>query len=413
MILYRILLSLAAPILLIRAALSGGLAERLGQGGPEAARRGSVLWLHGASNGELTAARPLIEALLEHDPKLSMLVTCNSATGRALINDWALPRVTARFAPLDLRFALRRFLASWQPEGLIIVENELWPNRILMMRAMGRPVMAVSARMSPRSARRWKRLPSVAMPVMGALRFLSAQDSASAARFAELGLPDDRIGPALNLKSLIAAPRGVDKSTLKALQQVYNHADTVLAASTHEGEERVILRGFAQALSGRPALRLILAPRHPRRRDEIITLLDRQRLNYAVRSRGEAPGPDTHIYLADTLGEMPLWYRLAGISFVGGSLVPKGGHTPFEPVALGSALAHGSHLENFADVYAALQAGGGAVQIDDADQLAQFLVSCDASTQAELAERARTVVADLRPSAGIAPLVHRITALLA
>lgn len=413
MILYRLLLSLAAPVLLLRAAVSGGLHERLGHGGPETARRGTVLWLHGASNGELTAARPLVDALLDHDTDLSLIVTCNSATGRALIEGWDLPRVSARFAPLDLRVALRRFIAAWQPEALIVVENELWPNRMLAMRARQRPVILVSARMSPRSARRWKYLPSAVAQILGAIRYLSAQDSASATRFAELGLPPDRIGPALNLKSLIAPPADIDGTALRTLRQVYTRADTVLAASTHEGEERVVLRGYAQALYERPRLRLILAPRHPRRRDEIIALLERRRLNFAVRSRGEVPGPDTHVYLADTLGEMPLWYSLAGVSFVGGSLVPRGGHTPFEPVALESALIHGPHLANFADTYAALQAGGGAVLVRDADELARALIASDASQQARQANQARAVVADLRPSAGIAPLIRQITDLLA
>ncbi len=409
---YRFLLSLAAPVLLIRAALSGGLRERLGHGGPDAARRGRVLWLHGASNGELTAARPLIDALLAHDPAIALIVTCNSATGRALVDGWNLPRVSVRFAPLDLRIALRRFIATWQPEALIVVENELWPNRMQVMRALHRPVILVSARMSPRSARRWQKLPGLAAQVLGAIRYLSAQDSASAARFAELGLPSDRIGPALNLKSLTEPPADIDTAALKALQGVYARADTVLAASTHEGEERVILRGYAQALSERPGLRLILAPRHPRRRDELVALLEQRRLNFAVRSRGEMPGPDTHVYLADTLGEMPLWYSLAGISFVGGSLVPRGGHTPFEPVALGSALLHGPHLENFAETYAALQAGGGAILVQDAEAFARCLIGCDAAAQAALAQRARKVLTDLRPSAGLAPLTRQITELL-
>lgn len=397
---------------MLRAARSGGLRERLGGTGPQAARRGPLLWLHGASNGELTAAHPLIAALLDRDPALSMVVTCNSATGRALIAGWGLPRVTARLAPLDLRITLRRFLAAWQPDALIVVENELWPNRLLMMHRLDRPVIAVSARMSKRSARGWQRFAPLARRIMGMISYLSAQDSASGARFVALGLDPGRIGPALNLKSLTAAPGDIDVAALDALRPALPRQATVLAASTHEGEERVILRAFAQALSAKPGLRLILAPRHPRRRDEVIALLDRQRLNYAVRSRGQAPGPDTQIYLADTLGEMPLWYSMAGMTFIGGSLVPRGGHTPFEPIALGSALAHGPHLENFAEIYAALQAGDGSTLVENADDLAHFMVTFDAARQSASAERARQIVEARQSTAGIAPLVARISQLI-
>lgn len=410
MFLYRLLLTLAAPFIalaLVRRGRGAALAERLGGGAHGAARRGAVIWLHAASNGELTAARPLIDALLARDPKLRLVITCNSATGRALAQGWGLPRSEARLAPLDYRLCLRRFLGDWQPDALILIESELWPNRIAEMARLRRPVAVLSARMSARSARIWARLPGLTRAVMGGISLLSAQDAASEARFLSLGLPRDRLAPPLNLKTG-AAPAAPQSEELDRLRPLFPRDATLLAASTHEGEEGPILMGFRRALAQRPGLRLILAPRHPRRSPEIQALLRRHRLGFARRSAGETPDAETPVYLADTLGEMGLWYALAGVTLVGGSLVPKGGHTPFEPAAHGSALLHGPHLENFAEVYAALQAEGGSRCIHGADDLAKALLGLDDDARARMAEAAARVTERLHDSAGLDPLIERL-----
>ncbi len=411
MFLYRILLALAAPVFAFRLWREGAGAARQRLGGAiGGARRGAVIWLHAASNGELTAARPLILALLERDPRLTVLVTCNSATGLELVRGWGLARVVARLAPLDYRRVLRRFIGGWQPDVLILIENELWPNRMALMRALRRPVVVLSARMSATSAARWGRLGGLARAVMHNISWLSAQDSASAARFLALGLPEARLGEALNLKT-DAVPGDFDADERDRLSGVFARATTVLAASTHDGEEAGLLRGFVDARAKNPALRMIIAPRHPRRAPEIAALIERSRLPYATRSAGEDPGPGTAVYLADTLGEMPLWYELAGIVFVGGSLAPQGGHTPFEPAAHGCALLHGPHLENFADIYAALAAGQAAIRVDDATGFARALLRLDAGAQKALAARAAAVIEDHRNDAGLAPLLDKLAEL--
>lgn len=411
MFLYRILLALAVPFFAFRLWREGGDAARQRLGGDSGGvRRGAVIWLHAASNGELTAARPLIGALLARDPRLTCLVTCNSATGLDLLHGWGVERLEARLAPLDYRIVLRRFIGGWQPDLLILIENELWPNRMTMMQALRRPVVVLSARMSARSAARWGRLPGLARTVMQAITWLSAQDSASAARFLSLGLPEERLGEALNLKTG-AAPGDFDTRERDTLSTVLPRTRTVLAASTHEGEEAGLLRGFVDAQSRTPELRLILAPRHPRRGPEIAALVQRTRLPFATRSAGEKPGRDTVIYLADTLGEMPLWYELAGIVFVGGSLAPRGGHTPFEPAAHGCALLHGPHLENFAEIYAALEAAQASIRIDGASTFTRALLRLDPAVQKELASRAADVIDEHRNDAGLAPLLDKMAEL--
>ncbi|MDF0600085.1 glycosyltransferase N-terminal domain-containing protein [Psychromarinibacter sp. C21-152] len=407
---YRLFLALAAPLALLRLWLrrlrgrdsAADLAQRLGRGSGTP----GAIWLHGASNGELASARPLIAALLHTVPDTPLVVTANTASGRALVAGWGLPRVTARLAPLDTRAALRRFRRAWRPRLLIVMENELWPNRLATARE---PVACIGARMSARSFRRWHRFPRTAARLLRHIAYLAPQDAESARHFAALGLPEDRLGPTGTLKSAVDLP-APDPETLAALARTLPRETTILAASTHEGEEEQVLRAFAHAHRRDPARRLILAPRHPARGATIASLIDKAGFVFARRSACETPGPDTAVYLADTLGEMPLWYALAGVTFVGGSLVPRGGHTPFEPAAAGSAILHGPDTANFAAPYAALDAAGGAIAVADADALAGALQRLStAAAQADQADRARAALA--RRDGGTA-LISEITATL-
>ncbi|WP_172293800.1 3-deoxy-D-manno-octulosonic acid transferase [Pseudoruegeria sp. HB172150] len=414
MLTYRILLSLAFPFVLARLCwrvLRGretvaDLGERLGGGG---GRPGAV-WLHGASNGELTSARPLVLALMEALPDMQMVVTANTVTGRDLVRGWGLPRVEARLAPLDLRWALSRFRRAWAPSLLIVMENELWPNRIVTETA---PVICVGARMSARSHRRWSRFPALAARLLGGFRRLWPQDAASGRHFAALGLPEDRLGAIGTLKSAVelADP---DPGLLLRYGAVYRRTDTVLAASTHEGEEDIVLAAFLAVLRSRPGLRLILAPRHPKRGAELAQMLRQMELRFARRSVGEEPDETTAVYLADTLGEMPLWYSLAGVTFVGGSFVARGGHTPFEPAAAGSAIVHGPDVSNFEGPYAALDRTGGAMAVLDGGELTSALLRLStAEAQEAQAARAREILDEIGSSGAlIAEITDEVRRLL-
>lgn len=365
MILYRVLITLAAPILL------GGAIWRWLRGREDrAALRDRLLgptpkpgglWLHGASNGELASARALIAALARPDRPL--LVTANTVTGRALVSGWQLPHVTARIAPFDLRLPTARTLA--RVSGLILLENELWPNRVAVAAARGRPIVILGARMSAGSARTWGRFPGLARRLVSQPRLIVPQDPASADRLVGLGAAPERVATPFQLKSLFQAPPVPLPEDLRA---AFPRDKTLLAASTHEGEETAVLDAFAAARDTIPDLRLILAPRHPARADDLERLVASRGFGLARRSRGEPPGPD--IYLADTMGEMDLWYRLAGIAFVGGSLAPVGGHTPWEPAAHGCAILHGPHVANFETEYGALDTAGGAARVEDASAMA-------------------------------------------
>lgn len=385
MIRYQILMGLALPFALAQQALfgaRGAVAERLGLGAAPAP--GARLWLHAASVGEVRSARWVIEALLAARPGLQVLVTLNTATGRDLVRGWGLAGVTARLAPFDSAGAAARVLDRWQPQALIIVENELWPARVQAAYNRGVPVLVIGARLSARSARRWGWVGGLARRMLGMIDWLSAQDAQSLERFQSLGLPQDAAGPVVALKARAEAVVLPPPFAAPAPR-----AQTLLAASTHAGEDEGIIDAFRANTTFR---HLILAPRHPRRGDEIAQMLTARGLAFARRSKGETPTPDTAVYLADTLGEMDHWYAMAGSTLIGGSFAPKGGHTPWEPAAHGSAILHGPSLHNFAGAFAALDRAGGAIALPGLERLAGALNGLDADKQTRLSQAAKAAL---------------------
>ena len=388
MIFYQLLMALALPVVLAHQAVFGSrraVAERLGFLPPPGP--GMRLWLHAASVGEVTSARWVIEALLAARPGLRVLVTTNTATGRAQVQGWSLLGVTAALAPFDSAGAAGRVLDRWRPQALVIVENELWPARLRAADNRGVPVLVIGARMSRRSAQRWRWVSGLMQPMLAQIDWLSAQDSDSLARMRGLGLRDEAAGPIMALKSI-----GSAQSTPVHLPFAppAPRAATLLAASTHEGEEAVVLDGF---LASSQFHHLILAPRHPQRGEAIAAMLAARGLRFARRAKGEVPGPDTQVYLADTMGEMSSWYAMAGATVIGGSFAAKGGHTPWEPARQLSAILHGPSLHNFAAPFAALDRVGGAIAVSDSETLARALDTLDAAAQARLAKIAAQVLA--------------------
>jgi 3-deoxy-D-manno-octulosonic-acid transferase len=401
--LYRLLVALIAPLLVARffwRVLRGheemqDFAERLGGG--DAVPEGAI-WLHAASNGELASARPLIEALLAQAPEIDLLVTTNTVSGKALAESWCEPRLSARLAPLDLRVLVARFANRHRPRALVVIENEIWPNRLDLAMQRGLPVFLFGARLSERSAAFWEKL-GLGARITAAITALSAQDAGSEAAFLRLGLPHARLLPRVNLKQSVQMPEPDDLLP-------WPRAETVLAASTHEGEEALILQGFQAARARRPGLRLILAPRHPRRAPEIAALVSAAGLHCATRSHHDAP--DAPVYLADTLGEMENWYGSAAICVIGGTFVPKGGHTPFEPARFDCALLHGPDVANFREAFAALDAAGGALALADGAALCEALVALSPGQAEAMARSARATLARLGGGEGPAQLAEAL-----
>lgn len=396
MLTYRLLLTLAAPFmifgLLFRvlrgAERPGDLLQRFGLG---PVTKTHVVWLHAASVGEATSARPLIDATLARDTDLHVLVTCNTVTGRARVDDWGLPRVHARLAPLDLRWATALLLRRWRPGALWTLEAEIWPNRFAQVGKRGIPLAWIVARFSDRAARRWGRQPGFSDLLRENVTYVSADSAESEARLRAVGVRAHVFGDRIGLKGAAAQVAAPD---LPDFASHYDRADTWLAASTHPGEEEIVLEAFKAARAKRPDLRLILAPRHPPRGNSVASLITSAGWPLCRRSKGGTPTADTPIYLADTLGEMGMWYAMSGTCFVGGSLVDKGGHTPFEPAQAGCAILHGPFLSNFRDSYATLGALDAAVQVEDATQLADALCRLDGPAQRAMADRASAALRD-------------------
>lgn len=396
MLLYRLIVSIFAAVVLARLALLrdwAALRQRLAR---SPARPGPHLWLHAASNGELASAKPLITALQEARPDLALLVTCNSEGGVALAESWGLP---ARLAPLDLARVARRMHRDWDVRAHITLESELWPNRV---RTCPGPVFVIGGRLSEGTAKGWRLFGGLLPRVLGRLRYVSAQDAGSLGRYRAAGLPEAAAGPVLNLKEFYAPDPRRD-ATLAA---AFDRAQTWLAASTHEGEEETVLAAHKLARGQEPTLRLILAPRHPRRGDAVEQLILEAGLSCARRSRGEA-AEGAEVYLADTLGEMGLLYPLAGRLFIGGTLTDRGGHTPFEPAAYATALLHGPDVANHAAPFARLSAARAAIEVADAPALAEALNRLAArDAQEALGQAAQET---LRPETDLEELVAAIT----
>ncbi|WP_134678568.1 3-deoxy-D-manno-octulosonic acid transferase [Paracoccus ravus] len=364
--------------------------ERLALSGPDVVPGG--IWLHAASVGELNSVRLMAEALAEH---AQLIVTTNSLTGRALARQMGF---AASLAPLDVPQAVQRFLDRVEPAVLVTVENELWPNRSAQADALGVAQVVVGARISQRSADRWAKLPGLIGPMLGRINLLSAQDAGSEERLVALGLPRAALGARLNLKLLAPAQ-------IQPPEDGPERALTVLAASTHEGEDAIICDAFLAARAEIPDMRLILAPRHPARGEDVASLLRAKGLDPVRRSRGgDAQAP---VLLADTLGEMPEWYARAGICVTFGSFADRGGHTPWEPAGWRCAILHGPNVSNHAGDYADLDTEGGAMPVS-AESLAGALVELarDPARQRRMGAVAREML--LSRAGDPQPLVSRV-----
>lgn len=365
---------------------------------------GRLAWIHAASVGEAVSALPLIAALRAAEPGLACLLTTGTVTAARHVAPLLPEGCLHQFVPVDTAAATRRFLDHWHPDLAIWIESEIWPRLVHETASRGIPMALVNARLSARSAKGWARVPGMARALFSAFGLIVTQDSETVSRLAGLGIAAKEGG---NLKALVPPP-GCDPAEIDRLRTLLGSRPRWLAASTHPGEEEIVA-------DAHPAGWLtILAPRHPERGAGLAAMLGARGLRVTRRSLGEPPEGDIH--LADTLGEMGLWYRLAPVAFVGGSLADHGGHTPFEPAALGCGVIHGPGIANFAPAYAALAAAGAAREVRNAGDLAaavrEFLGPDGQGSPAlrEMTARATAVRAEM--AADIGPLARRLLALV-
>jgi 3-deoxy-D-manno-octulosonic-acid transferase len=329
---------------------------------------GPLLWMHAASVGETMSILPVLEAL-RHRTKV--LLTTGTVTSQALL-DRRIPEqglsgdVLHRFAPLDVPSWVDRFLSHWRPDAACFVESELWPNQLAACRAMGIPLMLVNARMSDRSFAWWRSVPGLARRVLGGFAHVQARGDQDADRLKALGAT--HVESPGDLK-FAAPPLPVDATEHDRLSKMLGDRPVWLAASTHPNEEVLVAAAHRELAARYPNLLTIIAPRHPDRGPVLAG-----ELNAPRRTAGQDPPDGEGIWIADTMGELGLWYRLAPIALVGRSLVaPGGGQNPLEPARLGCAVAVGPHTGNFSDHVALLREAGGLVEVADAASLARFV----------------------------------------
>ena len=341
------------------------LCERRGQ--TQIARPpGALVWVHGASVGELTAAIPLIERIKARG--FPLLVTSGTVTSASIARQRLPQGVIHQFIPLDAPGFVSRFLDHWRPSLALFVESDLWPNLILASAARGTPLILINGRLSDRSFRRWQRVPRLIEALLQKFDLCLVRSEEDANRFSELGAP--RLSVVGNLK-LDVPPLPVDDSRLAELTEAVAARALLAAASTHSGEEEVIVKVHRRLKASFPGLLTIIAPRHPQRGPEIAGLVEAAGLSAALRSTGKLPTAATEVYVCDTVGELGMIYRLAPIVFMGGSLVAHGGQNPIEAIKLGAAILHGPFISNFAEIYVSLDGAGGAELVADAAGLIQ------------------------------------------
>lgn len=356
------------------------LRERYGRA--SAARpRGPLVWLHGASVGEMIAVLPLIDRLRARG--FQVLLTSGTLTSARLAQSRLPPDVPHQFVPLDSPLFLRRFLKHWRPDLVLLVESELWPNLIVEVNVRGIPLVLVNARMSPTSFASWQRISGSVGALLARVDLCLAQGPDDGERLKRLGAP--RVTVTGNLK-FDAPPPPVDIAAFDVLRAASAGREVLVAASTHPGEEEIIIEAHQRLAKEMPNLLTIIAPRHPERGAAVVRLATQAGCPAVLRSDGYLPDKGTSIYVADTIGELGLFYRLGAVALLGGSLVRRGGQNPIEPIKLDTAILHGPHVANFSELYARLDAAQGAAPVTDARSLAAsaFMLLADGASRARM-----------------------------
>jgi len=366
---YRAAAWLATPLLqrhMVRRAQRGRedparLSERFGHAGRRRSP-GPLVWLHASSVGESLSVLSLIDVIMARWPNLQLLLTTGTLSSAQLMAKRLPDRVIHQFVPIDLPAAVERFYDHWRPDLGLLVESELWPNLIDLASRRDIPLLLVNARISNRSSRAWRRSGPIIGHLLNAFAEILAQSPGDAARFTSLGAK--QVSTPGNLK-FAAAPLSADGERLAQLQTRLANHTIWLAASTHTKESASIIEAHLRVRRRHPHALTIVAPRHPQRSGKVLEAIQAAGLSAARQSDGAEVDPGKDFYIADRLGELGLWYRLADVVFVGGSLISKGGQNPIEPARLGCAILYGPHGSNFQKIAMEMQDRGAMIPVAD------------------------------------------------
>lgn len=378
--LYNVLIYLAAPVAILVQLLRGlrdpsyrgSLSERLGFGPPV---EGPTIWVHAVSVGEVQASQPLVAQLRKRHPGYRILMTTVTPTGAARARHLFGDQVRYRYVPLDLPGAVKRFFDRVQPKLAMILETELWPNLYGECGRRGVPLVLASARISPRSVGKYRRLVPLFRKTLSHGIVIAAQSESDAERFRSIGAAPGRTHATGNIKFDFQTPPGIEELGRRWRERNAPGRPVWVAGSTHEGEEAIVLDAHRRVLEKFPDALLVLVPRHPQRFDSVRELLAKRGERSTNRSSGAAIAPGTAVLLGDTMGELMTFYAAADVAFVAGSLVPIGGHNLLEPASVGCPVLTGPHNFNGEEIARLLMDAGAGFIVADTEQLAHAVTN--------------------------------------
>lgn len=377
--LYTLLLYLISPLLVLRLWLRGGknpaYRERIGE------RFGFIskqipqpcIWIHAVSVGESQATQPLVRWLKEQFPGTKIVISTTTPTGADRIREMYQQEVTHLYFPFDLPGAVKRVLDRLCPQILIIMETEIWPNLQNACKRRSVPVVLANARLSASSAKGYRRVAGMTLEALQGFSAIAVQNSEDAQRFIDLGAVKQGVHVCGSIKFDVRIPASVREQGALLKSACGTERPVWIAASTHAGEDEIVLRVHQQLLRRCPNALLILTPRHPERFDSVAALIEKSGLSCSRRSQIPVCKPGVSVYLGDTMGELTVFYAASDIAFVGGSLAPTGGHNILEPALLGVPVIVGPHMTNFLSITALLQEAGALQQVEDEAELLQML----------------------------------------
>jgi len=374
-LLYIAIAYLLAPVVLAAQAMRGfrdrshweGFSQRLGLGAQ--VQGGRSIWVHAVSVGEVQAAAPLVNALRAKFPDVPLVLTTGTTTGRARART-LFKEVDVRYVPIDLPGSVRRFFARVQPRLAVILETEIWPNLYHRCGQLEVPLVMASARISPRSVKSYRRLVGLFRQALSHGIFIAAQSEQDAERFRSIGASPDRTHVVGNIKFDFRLPQNIESQGATLRRLLGMDRPVWIAGSTHAREEDILLAAHRQVRARFAQALLVMVPRHPPRFGEVADWLHQQGVKFVTRDSGAATSGDTEVFLVNTLGELQPFYAAGDVAFVGGTLVPVGGHNLLEPAALGMPVLAGPNNFNSADVARLLAASGAVRIVHDANELA-------------------------------------------
>ncbi|QPK65561.1 lipid IV(A) 3-deoxy-D-manno-octulosonic acid transferase [Methylomonas sp. LL1] len=398
--LYTLLFYVGLPAVLLRLYWRGFKApeyrrrwqERLGFYNKESGQ--PVVWFHCVSVGEAEAAFPLIRLMQAEHPGQRFLVTTTTPTGSARVSDVLADRVEHVYLPYDVQLVLARFFEHFRPKMAVFMEKEIWPNLFAQCAERQIPLFVINARLSARSARAYLKIPALVKPALQCVTQIATQTEEDRLRFIEIGAVAERVTTLGNIKFDLAIDNSVIAAGQTLKQQSFTGRFVWIVASTHQGEEEQLLQVFAQLKQRIPQILLMIAPRHPERFQNVKKLCLDQGLRVVMRSENQPVAENVDVYIADSMGELKMLYAAADAAFVGGSLVPVGGHNVLEPALVGVPVLFGPQMFNFKEIAERILAEEAAVQCRNLDQIAETLsrIHADVGYRSKLTAKAKAFV---------------------